>query len=162
MGLSTIVSMLSYVAVPKWGAQMLLFTEILFWINAALSFLICFGVLNSMSLLSPRRGSADPSRLTLQPHTIHSFTGVLILPIVTLVLLSATGGILCSVMDSASSDALYRTMLWSYAALAIGFPLTHVILVLYFLRLLVHKVPPSSPRHSDGRKLTGSGRRGRI
>jgi tellurite resistance protein TehA-like permease len=95
----------------------------------------------------PRRGGADLSRLTLQPHTIHSFTGVLILPIVTLVVLSATGGILCSVMDSTSSDALYRTMLGSYAALAIGFPLTHVILVLYFLRLLVHKVTPliSSP-----------------
>src|SRR5579859_5804230 len=43
------------------------------------------------------------------------------------------------------SDALYRTMLASYAALAIGFPLTHIILVLYFLRLLVHKVYTPSP-----------------
>jgi hypothetical protein len=48
MGLTTIVSMLCYVAIPKWGDPMLLFTEILFWINTALSFLICFGVLTLM------------------------------------------------------------------------------------------------------------------
>lgn len=109
----------------------------------------------SLNLLNPLPrlacvfvGRAD-ERLTLQPHTIPSFTGVLILPIVTLVVLSATGATLCSVMSS-ESDALYRTMLASYAALAIGFPLTHIILVLYFLRLLVHKVhtPPPPPASS--------------
>jgi hypothetical protein len=62
MGLSTIVGMLSYVAVPKWGVPMLLFTEILFWINAALSFLICFGVLTSMS---PPPPSPPPDEVVL-------------------------------------------------------------------------------------------------
>ena len=58
MGLTTIVSMLCYVAIPKWGDPMLLFTEILFWINTALSFLICFGVLTLMCL-PPRCTWAD-------------------------------------------------------------------------------------------------------
>lgn len=48
MGLTTIVSMLCYVAVPKWGDPLLLFTEIIFWINTVLSFLVCFGVLTLM------------------------------------------------------------------------------------------------------------------
>jgi hypothetical protein len=48
MGLSTIISMLCYVAVPKWGNAMLIFTEILFWINLAIAFLICFSVVTLM------------------------------------------------------------------------------------------------------------------
>lgn len=95
MGLSTIVSMLCYVAVPKWGHPMLLFTEVLFWITTALSFLVCFVVLSLMYVPLPLPHplpispgvSVTKNRLTRQPHTFPSFTGVLILPTVTLVVL---------------------------------------------------------------------------
>jgi tellurite resistance protein TehA-like permease len=82
-------------------------------------------------------------RITLQPHTLSSLTGVLVLPIVTLVVASATGAVLCGVLP-ASSDAIYRTLIGSYAMWGIGFPFANTILVLYFLRLLVYKVPLSS------------------
>ena len=45
LGLSTIVSMLCYVAVPVWGDPMLIFTEIVFWINAVIALLICLSIL---------------------------------------------------------------------------------------------------------------------
>jgi len=48
MGLSTIVSMLCYVAVPKWGTPMMVFTEVIFWINVAIALLICFSVVTLM------------------------------------------------------------------------------------------------------------------
>jgi hypothetical protein len=48
MGLSTIVIMLSYIAVPKWGEPMMIFTEALFWLNAVIALIICFGILALM------------------------------------------------------------------------------------------------------------------
>jgi tellurite resistance protein TehA-like permease len=86
--------------------------------------------------------------LTLQPHTIPSLTGVLILPVVTLIVISATGAVVCNVIPP-TSGALHRTMLGSYAAWAIGFPLANVLLALYFLRLMVYKVVASDSGLTD-------------
>jgi hypothetical protein len=43
MGLSTIITMLVYVAVPL-SSGFLYFTQVLFWINVVFSLLCCFGV----------------------------------------------------------------------------------------------------------------------
>ena len=51
IGLSTIVIMLSYVSVPKWGEPMVIFSEALFWINAAIALLTCFGIFALMYFL---------------------------------------------------------------------------------------------------------------
>jgi tellurite resistance protein TehA-like permease len=48
IGLSTIIIMLSYVAVPKWGQPLLIFAEVLFWINAVISIITCFGIYSLM------------------------------------------------------------------------------------------------------------------
>lgn len=137
MGLSTIVSMLCYVAVPVWGNAMLVFTEIIFWINAVIALLICFSILLLMYILeSP---TVIDTRFTVHPHTITTITGQLLLPVVTLIDIAATGAVLCSVIPPGSA-ALPRTMLASYAIWGISFPLANVIIVLFFLRLTLYKV----------------------
>jgi len=56
LGFSTIVSMLCYVAVPVWGNGVLIFTEILFWINVVVALLICFSIILLM-YISPSLNS---------------------------------------------------------------------------------------------------------
>jgi len=48
MGLSTIIMLLSYIAVPKWGEPMIIFAETLFWLNAVIAVVLCFGILALM------------------------------------------------------------------------------------------------------------------
>lgn len=64
---------------------------------------------------------------------------MLILPVVTLVVLSAAGSAFCSVIPT-TSPTLYRTVIGSYVLWGMGFPLANVIIILCFLRLIIHKV----------------------
>jgi len=67
-------------------------------------------------------------------------SGVHILPVVTLVDIAGTGAVLCSVIP-ATSSALPRTVLACYAIWGFSLPLANLMLVLYFHRLAIHKVP---------------------
>lgn len=133
--------MLSYIAVPKWGEPMIIFAETLFWLNAVIAVVLCFGILALMYFIL---SLILRYRITYHAHTISSITGILIFPVLPLVVLSATGAALCSVVPSTSAT-MYRVLIASYVFCGMGFPLGNVILVLCFLRLVVHKV--SNPSH---------------
>ena len=71
--------------------------------------------------------------------SISSISGVFVLPALAIILIAATGSAICSVVP-ANSPTLYRTLIGSYVFWGMGFPLANVVVVLCFLRLLLHKV----------------------
>jgi Voltage-dependent anion channel len=79
--------------------------------------------------------------VTIHPRTMSSICANLILTTVPVIDIAAIGAVLCSVLPT-SSNAMYRTLLGSYVMWGIGFPLAHILLVIYFLRLILHKVYP--------------------
>lgn len=117
---------------------MLIFTEIVFWINTVIALLICFSIL-LLKYFALLNFSVLNYRFTLHRNTMTSLSGVLVLPIVTLIDIAATGAVVSSVIP-ATSAALPRTILACYIIWGIAFPLANVILVLYFLRLTLYKV----------------------
>ena len=71
---------------------------------------------------------------------LSEMTALWLLPIVTTVVAAATGGIVAEVLDN-PQHALW-TMMASYAIWGIGVPWSMMVLVIYFQRLALHKLPP--------------------
>ena len=67
-------------------------------------------------------------------------TAAWLLPIVSTIVASASGGIVAAVLPRA--DHALWTMITSYILWGTGVPLAMVVLVMYFHRLTVHKLPP--------------------
>lgn len=71
---------------------------------------------------------------------LSSMTAVWLMPIVTCVVCSGTGGI---VADALTSDRRsYATVMTNYILWGIGLPLSMMVIVIYFHRLTIHKLPP--------------------
>jgi tellurite resistance protein TehA-like permease len=123
MGLATIITMMVYVAVPL-SPGLLYFTSVLFWIDVALSLLVCCGVPLFM--------------IMVHEQSIERLTAVWLLPIVAPIVAASTGATLCTVLPT--SPILYSTLIVSYVLWGIGVPFAMSILVLYIHRLTVYKV----------------------
>lgn len=67
-------------------------------------------------------------------------TAVYLLPIVSCIVASATGALISQILPDPSHALL--TLVTSYVLWGIGVPLAMVMLVIYFHRLLHHKLPP--------------------
>jgi len=72
-------------------------------------------------------------------HSIDKLTAVWLLPIVAPIVTAATGGNLCTVLPSDSSN-LHSVLVVSYTLWGMGMPFAMSILVLYIYRLTVYKV----------------------
>jgi len=75
--------------------------------------------------------------MIVHEQSIDKLTAVWLIPVVAPIIAAATGGELCTVLDSRS------TLAASYALWGIGVPFAGSILVLYIHRLTVYKLPPS-------------------
>jgi tellurite resistance protein TehA-like permease len=69
-----------------------------------------------------------------------SMTAVWLLPVVSTIVASATGGIVAEVLPN--PDHSLWTLIASYILWGTGIPLAMTILVIYFARLTVHHLPP--------------------
>lgn len=126
MGLATIVNMIVFVCVPAWGPWVVYLAWTLWWVDAVISVATCFYL----------------PFVIMSLHTVElsTMTAAWLLPIVAPIVASASGGIVASVLPN-PQHALW-TLIISYILFGTGFPLAMTILVIYFQRLTVYKLPP--------------------
>ena len=128
MGLATIIEMWIFVCVPHFGPWAATFAWVLWMIDLALA----ASVTLSLSAL-----------LMLQHHELKSlerFTAAQLLPIAATIVAAGTGAEVANILPN-QQHAL-RTIIACYVFWGMSTPLAMVVLVLYFQRLAVHKMPP--------------------
>ncbi|KAG1752929.1 voltage-dependent anion channel [Suillus lakei] len=97
------------------------------WINVAISMTCCFGMMHVM--------------ITVQQHSLKSMTTVWVLPIITLVVGSSSGGVLAPALQVYSPSYALLTATFSACMVTIGLSLSLMLLTIYILRLIVYGYP---------------------
>ncbi len=125
MGLATIVNGFLAFGAARWGQPAIDVAHALWWLDAALAFACAWGVPYLM--------------FTRQDHSLQTMTAVWLLPIVAAEVTAASGGLLLAQLpaDAESARILFLSyVLWGTSMLpALG------ILVILFLRMVLHKLP---------------------
>ncbi|KAL2066266.1 hypothetical protein VTL71DRAFT_2337 [Oculimacula yallundae] len=126
MGFATIVNMVVFVCVPAWGYRATQLAWALWWIDAVVSLAVC--------LYLPF--------VIMYFHTteLKSMTAAWLLPIVAPIVAAATGAIVADVLPNPQHALI--TVIVSYILWGTGVPLAMAVLVVYFQRLTIHKLPP--------------------
>ncbi len=125
MGLATIINGFLAFGIPQIGAAAVWIATFLWWIDAALA--IAVGLLVPFLMF------------TRQKHSIETMTAVWLLPVVPAEVAAASGGLL---IPHLADPALAAHLLIScYLLWAFSVPLALGILVILFLRLVLHKLP---------------------
>jgi C4-dicarboxylate transporter/malic acid transport protein len=128
MGLATIINGFVIFGQPLVGDLAIDIAQSLWWFDAALAILAGLSIPFAM--------------FTRQEHAIHQMTAVWLLPIVASEVTAGSGAML---MAHLPSGAPQFTMLFaSYVLWACSVPLALGILVILFLRMAVHKLPPAN------------------
>jgi len=128
MGLATIVNGLLIFGLPRWGQVAVEAAHALWLADAALS-VVC--------------GMAIPYLMfTRQSHGLEQMTAVWLLPMVASEVAAVTAGLLAPhVTDPA---ARLEVLTAGYGLWALSVPLALGVLVILFLRLALHKLPPAA------------------
>jgi tellurite resistance protein TehA-like permease len=126
MSLGTIVSMVCYVCVDAWGTPTQYLAITLWAIEVLLSVMCAFF---TPFLLISVNDNIELSNLSAR----HLF------PAVTCIVASASGSAVASITTN-QQHALWAVLI-SYILWGIGMPMAMTILVLYFYRLIIHKLP---------------------
>ena len=71
-------------------------------------------------------------------------TTLWLLPVVTLIVASSSGGVLGPAIQAYSSLHFFQTFLVSVFMVTVGFTLTLMILTVYLMRLILHGLPPAT------------------
>ncbi|XHG09073.1 hypothetical protein AWENTII_012156 [Aspergillus wentii] len=129
MGLSTIIDMVCYVCVPAWGEWTRNFAWGLWIFDAVVSVVTTL----TPPLLITIRGNEAP---------LSSFTASWFLPIASSIVASSTGAFVADVVTN-PQHALW-TIIVSYALWGMGMSLAMMVMVVYFQRLALHKLPPKA------------------
>lgn len=126
MGLATIVNMIVFVCVPAWGPWATTLAWTLWWIDVVISVATCMW----LPFVIMHIHESELSKLT----------AAWLLPIVATIVAAASGGIVAEVLPN-PQHAVW-TVITSYVLWGTGFPLAMVVLVMYFHRLTIHRLPP--------------------
>ncbi|KAJ9602017.1 Plasma membrane sulfite pump involved in sulfite metabolism [Cladophialophora chaetospira] len=126
MGLATIVNMAVFVCVPAWGPWATTLAWTLWWIDAVIAVMTCF----YLPFVVMYKHDSELSQMT----------AVWLLPIVSTIVAAATGGIVAEILPNPQHQLW--TIIVSYVLWGTGFPLAMVVLVIYFHRLTIYKLPP--------------------
>jgi C4-dicarboxylate transporter/malic acid transport protein len=125
MGLATIINGFLVFGIPHIGAVATEIAVVLWWIDAVLA--------AGIGLLVPYL------MFTRQQHSIESMTAVWLLPIVPAEVTAASGGLL--VQHLADPAMAAHLLFGCYLLWAFSVPLALGVLVILFLRLVLHKLP---------------------
>jgi C4-dicarboxylate transporter/malic acid transport protein len=128
MGLATIINGFLFFGLPRWGDNMILVAQSLWWIDVALS-LGC-GVVIPFFMF------------TRQAHGLDKMTAIWLLPIVAAEVAAVSGGLLAPHL--AGAHAQFLTLIASYVLWAYSVPVAFGILTILFLRMALHRLPPDS------------------
>ncbi|PIL28698.1 transporter [Ganoderma sinense ZZ0214-1] len=104
-----------------WGVWLL---------DSALSYAIAFGMIYTM--------------MTRQDHSIKNMTATWLLPVVTLVVASSSGGLLSHALLPHSTTIALLTCAFSFTMVIIGLSLALMLITVYLLRLITHGPPDPS------------------
>ena len=127
MGFATIINMFTLVCVPYWGGVTPYIAWAMWWMDVLLSILCCFGL---------------PYQMMTKHKTRHdTMTAVWLLPVVAPIVASASGALIADILPDPQHALI--TVITSYALWGMGVPLAFVVLVIYFHRLAVYKLPPN-------------------
>ncbi|KAK5262444.1 Plasma membrane sulfite pump involved in sulfite metabolism [Exophiala xenobiotica] len=125
--MSTIVNMMVLVCVPAWGEWVVYTAWGLWMADAALS-LICALYLPFILI---KRADETP---------LSAYTALQLFPIIACVVASASAGVVSSVIPR--SEQALATLVVGYVLWGLGLPTALFIMVVYFQRLAIHKLPP--------------------
>jgi tellurite resistance protein TehA-like permease len=109
------------------GVKFLYFLWAMWWLDSAFSFIIAFGMIYVM--------------MTRQEHTLAKMTGVWLLPVVTLVVASSSGGNLCAALKPINYTLAMLSGAFSITMVVIGLVLAMMFITCYVLRLVIHGPP---------------------
>lgn len=126
MGLATIVNMIVFICVPAWGNWAAQLAWALWWIDVVLATSTCVYLPFVVMYIHDTQ--------------LSTMTAAWLLPIVSTIVAAASGGIVAAVLSN-PQHALW-TLIISYMLWGMGISLAMVVLVMYFHRLTVHKLPP--------------------
>lgn len=110
------------------GLGFLYFVWATWWLDIILSFASCFGLIYFM--------------ITRHEHTLENMLATWLLPIVPLVVVSTSGGILAQALESVDASRSLLTIIFSVVSLLIGLTLSFMVITVYTLRLIIYKLPP--------------------
>ncbi|PKY08646.1 C4-dicarboxylate transporter/malic acid transport protein [Aspergillus campestris IBT 28561] len=125
MGLATIINMICFVCVPAWGQWAAKLAWALWWFDTVIS------LANNMYL--------PFVIMSRHSNELSGMTAAWLLPVVSTIVASASGGIVASVLEN-DQHALW-TIIISYILWGTGVPLAMTVLAMYFHRLTIHKLP---------------------
>ncbi|KAI0066104.1 hypothetical protein BV25DRAFT_1879139 [Artomyces pyxidatus] len=133
MGAATLinVSVTLFYSEYGFGGSAFLYTLWGFWwLDVAVSALCCWGLVHVMSVVHDQ--------------SLSRMTAIWLLPVVTLIVASSTGGILAQALHPLSEQKALITLTFSIFLVAIGLSLALMILTIYLFRLIVHGPHPGA------------------
>ena len=126
MALATIINMVVFVCVPAWSNWAAQLAWALWWVDVVLATSTCLYL---------------PFVIMYVHETqLSTMTAAWLLPIVSTIVAAASGGIVAGVLPN-PQHALW-TLIISYVLWGMGISLAMVVLVMYFHRLTLYKLPP--------------------
>ncbi|KAI0694001.1 voltage-dependent anion channel [Cerioporus squamosus] len=130
MGAATLISVaVGLIYEGGFGGQAFLYSMwALWWLDVAISLVCTFAIVHIMK--------------TRHEHALQRMTAVWLLPVVTLIVASSTGGVLAAPLAKYSASHSLLTYTASAVIVFMGLGLAFMILTMYLLRLIVHGVPP--------------------
>ncbi|MGO4452146.1 TDT family transporter [Phyllobacterium sp. TAF24] len=128
MGLATIVNGFLLFGIAHIGERAVDIAYSLWWLDVALS--VGFGLVIPFMMF------------TRQAHAMEQMTSVWLLPVVASEVAAVSGGLLLPHIADISSQL--SILLASYVLWALSVPLAMCILVVLFLRMALHKLPPAN------------------
>ena len=126
MGLATIVNMVVFVCVAHWGTWAITLAWALWWIDVAIAVATCMCLPFVI--------------MHVHQNELQKMTAVWLLPIVSTIVAAASGGIVAEILPKPQHQVW--TIVTSYVLWGTGFPLAMVVMVMYFHRLTIYKIPP--------------------
>ncbi|KAI9068272.1 hypothetical protein FKP32DRAFT_1600624 [Trametes sanguinea] len=100
------------------------------WLDSAVSYIIAFGMLYTM--------------MVRQEHSIPRMSAVWLLPVVTLIVASSSGGLLSHALLPHSTTIALVTTGFSFTMVIIGLGFALMMITVYLLRLILHGPPDPS------------------
>ncbi|KAI0743597.1 voltage-dependent anion channel [Daedaleopsis nitida] len=97
------------------------------WLDSAVSYIVAFGMLYAM--------------ITRQEHSLQKMTAVWLLPVVTLIVASSSGGLLSHALMPHSTTLALLTSAFSFTMVIIGLSFALMMITVYLLRLITSGVP---------------------
>lgn len=82
------------------------------------------------------------TRMTFQTHSLESMTAMWLLPVVTLIVASSSGGVMSKSLQDYSNQNALQTVTVSTFLVIVGFSLAFMMLVTYLQKLITYGVPP--------------------